>query len=183
MEIDYAADASMFDDDTAGTAPDGTAPESTTDGSIPELEARQRELAMETLAEWRDAIIEKYPALENLAEFIVGQDYESMEQFAYELNQRVGGEVVEGHPGANTEERLVSGLSGNDVLGKALSYAKETGKTSALMALKRAHAYEQAGLSGSRLDNEQREDIRTALRFARGAGDHAAVMRLQAQLG
>ena len=45
------------------------------------------------------------------------------------------------------------------------------------------HAYEQAGLSGSRLDNEQREDIRTALRFARAAGDHAAVMRLQAQLG
>jgi hypothetical protein len=142
-----------------------------------------RELAMEQLTDLRESLTEKYPSIAPFADMLSGDSPQAIEQLAYDLNQRLGGEVVENHPAANTEERRIAALPGQDVLAKSLADAKATGNISGFMALRRAHAYEQAGLSGSRLDAEQREDINAALRFAKASGDQAAVLRLRAQLG
>ena len=161
-------------------APEGTDNDG---GSQDEVDAKLHELAMEQLAELKEELAEKYPAAAPLLDLVSAPTPEALEQMAYELNARLGGEVVEDHPGADSEARRIQAMAGDDVLAKSLSYAKATGRTGAYMALRRAAAYEQAGLSGSRLDAEQKADIRSALRFAKAAQDHAAIQRLMAQLG
>jgi hypothetical protein len=173
----------MFGDPMSADDIDAVDTDTTAAGASNPTEQEQllAELAMERVAEVREEIVAKYPALEPFVDMLAGNDEESVMKLAAELNARIGGEVVDDpHPG-NADPYAT--LPGESALDKAKALAKDSKEYGAFFALKEAAALEAEGKVGRLLTEGDRARVKQAADFARRTGDRAAYMRLLRQLG